>query len=291
MKTLRVPASSANLGPGFDTLGLALNLYLECRFAANDTLRIEVSGRDAAAISRDSSNLIWHTMAAYGAPPVHLQIQNEIPLGKGLGSSAAAITAGVVMANELLGWNWTRAQILNETARLEGHPDNVAACTLGGVVASACGDDGQAHAVRLDLPAGIDLAVVTPNFILPTKKARAALPECYPRADVIFNLQRTALLVAALAKGSLPDFAASLSDRLHQPYRASLVPGLTEILALREPGLLGCVLSGAGPSVLVFFESGASECCRRVAETFAAHGQQTEILRAGIAAEGYGLSL
>jgi homoserine kinase len=290
MKTVRVPASSANLGPGFDTLGLALDIYLECSFAASESLRIEVWGRDAASIATDASNLIWKTLAAYGAPPVLLHIRNEIPLGKGLGSSAAAITAAVVMANDLLGWKWTRAQVLDETARLEGHPDNVAACTLGGVTASAFGDDGKAHAVRLDLPAGIGLSVVTPGFVLPTSTARAALPDCYPRTDVIFNLQRVALMVAALATGSVRDFAASLGDRLHQPYRASLVPGLAEILALREPGLLGCVLSGAGPSVLVFFEEGAQGCCGRVAETFAAHGQPAEILSATIAAEGYRLS-
>jgi homoserine kinase len=289
MKTLRVPASSANLGPGFDTLGLALDAHLECRFALSDALEIEVSGRDVELIARDSTNLIWKTMAAYGAPSIRLEIHNEIPLGKGLGSSAAAITAGVVMANELMGWNWTRAQVLDETARLEGHPDNVAACTYGGVTASAfC--DGRAHAVRLDLPDGIEVAVVAPGFMLPTKTARAALPECYPRGDVIFNLQRTALLVAALAKGSVAEFSAALRDRLHQPYRACLVPGLAEILALRAAGLLGCVLSGAGPSVLVFFEKGAKECCARVAETFAVHGQNSEILSAGIAMAGYELS-
>ena len=287
-KTLRVPASSANLGPGFDTLGVALDIHLECRFALSETLEIHARGRDAEMIATDSSNLIWKTMAAYGAPPVRLEIHNDIPLGKGLGSSAAAITAGVVMASELLGWNWTRAQVLDETARLEGHPDNVAACTYGGVTASAFAD-GKAHAVRLDLPAGIEVAVVAPDFMLPTRTARAALPECYPRADVIFNLQRTALLVAAMAKGSVEDFSAALCDRLHQQYRACLVPGLAEILALREPGLLGCVLSGAGPSVLVFFEKGAEGCCRRVTDTFAAHGQSAEILRAGIAEEGYGL--
>jgi homoserine kinase len=289
MKTLRVPASSANLGPGFDTLGLALEIYLECEFTESDLLKIEVSGRDAESISTDSTNLIWQTMAAYGAPPVHLRIHNEIPLGKGLGSSAAAITAGVVMANELLGWGWTRFQVLDETARLEGHPDNVAACTLGGVTASSLGADGRTHAIKLQLPPGIDLAVVTPNFVLPTKTARAALPDCYPRADAIFNLQRVALLVAALAKGSIADFAASLDDRLHQPYRAALVPGLDAILALKEPGLLGCVLSGAGPSVLVFFEEGAQLCCERVRETFQTCGQGAEIIRVGVASEGYEL--
>jgi homoserine kinase len=290
MRTVRVPASSANLGPGFDTLGLALDIYLECRFAPSDALRIEVAGRDSELISTGASNLIWQTMAAYGAPPVHLTVQNGIPLGKGLGSSAAAITAGVVMANELLGLGWTRGRVLDETARLEGHPDNVAACTFGGVTASAFGDDGKAHAVRMDLPEEIGIAVVTPDFALPTKTARAALPDCYPRADVIFNLQRVALMVAALAAGSVKDFAVALGDRLHQPYRAGLVPGLTEILALREPGLLGCALSGAGPSVLVFFERGAHSCCGRVVETFAAHGQSAEIVRASVAPAGYELS-
>jgi homoserine kinase len=287
--TVRVPASSANLGPGFDTLGLALDLYLECTFAPSEALRIEVTGRDSALIATDESNLIWRTIAAYGSPPIALHIHNGIPLGKGLGSSAAAITAAVVIANELLGWGWTRASVLDETARLEGHPDNVAACTLGGVTASAVGNDGKAHALRLDLPPGIELAVVTPDFVLPTQTARAALPDCYPRADTIFNLQRVALMVAALAKGSLPDFAASLGDRLHQPYRASLVPGLEDILALKVPGLIGCVLSGAGPSVLVFFEHGADPCCAVVAETFARHGQKTEIFHVRCAADGYRL--
>src|SRR5260221_14081524 len=134
-KTVRVPASSANLGPGFDTLGMALDIYLECVFQVAGRLHIEVSGRDAESIPADQTNLIWQTIAAYGAPPIELSIHNAIPLGKGLGSSAAAITAGIAIANELLGWNWPRAQILNEAARIEGHPDNVAACVLGGIVA------------------------------------------------------------------------------------------------------------------------------------------------------------
>jgi homoserine kinase len=290
MKTVRVPASSANLGPGFDTLGLALDIYLECRFSPNDTLAIEVAGRDAESIATNETNLIWRTIAGYGAPPIRLHIENDIPLGKGLGSSAAALTAGVVIANELLGLNWSRTQILNEAARMEGHPDNVAACVLGGVTVSAIDDSGNARALRLDLPPAINLAVVVPDFRLPTSTARAALPDCYSREDAIFNLQRVALFVASLAQGSAPDFAAALSDRFHQPYREGLVPGLAPILALHAPGLLGCVLSGAGPSVLVFFEQGAENCCQLVADTFAANGQRATILHAGVAREGFHVS-
>jgi homoserine kinase len=289
-KTVRVPASSANLGPGFDTLGLALDIYLECRFASSDSLSIEVAGRDAASIATDETNLIWRTIAGYCSQPIHLQIDNDIPLGKGLGSSAAALTAGVVIANELLGTNWSRAQILNEAARREGHPDNVAACVLGGVTVSAIDDNGNARAIRLDLPPAINVAVVVPDFTLATSKARAALPECYPREDAVFNIQRVALLVAALAKGSASDFSAALSDRLHQPYREDLVPGLARILALRTPGLFGCTLSGAGPSVIVFFEAGAENCCRLVTDTFALHGQRATVLHAGVDKEGFHVS-
>jgi homoserine kinase len=290
MKTVRVPASSANLGPGFDTLGLALDIYLECRFAPAEKLEISIAGRDAESIATDETNLIWRTVAGYTSQPIRLEIENDIPLGKGLGSSAAALTAGVVIANELLGAAWSRTKILNEAARMEGHPDNVAACVLGGVVASAIDDSGAARSLRLDLPPAINLAVVVPDFTLPTSMARAALPECYSREDAVFNLQRVALLVASLARGSASDFAAALSDRFHQHYREGLVPGLKQILALRASGLLGCVLSGAGPSVLVFFEEGAEDCCRLVTDTFALHGQRATVLHAGVAREGFHVS-
>src|SRR5512140_1006360 len=156
---LRVPASSANLGPGFDALGLALGVYLACRFRRSEQLAICVAGRDAELIPCDASNLIWRTAEMVAAdldeelPPVELQIRNDIPLGKGLGSSAAALTAGVVIADQLLGLNWRPLRILDEAARIEGHPDNVAACVLGSIVASAIDSGGTARAVRLHLPA------------------------------------------------------------------------------------------------------------------------------------------
>ena len=230
--TIRVPASSANLGPGFDALGLALGIYLECRFRPSETLRITVTGRDCDSIPNTEDNLIWQTALAVGRdlgetlPPVELHIQNEIPLGKGLGSSAAALTAGVVIADQLLGLHWKKLRILDEAAKIEGHPDNVAACVLGSIVTSAIDSGGVAHAVRLELHERYDVAIVVPDSVLPTSKARSVLPDCYSKEDTIFNVQRAALLIAALATGATSAFPTALEDRLHQPYRAELFPGL-----------------------------------------------------------------
>ena len=292
---LRVPASSANLGPGFDALGLALSIYLECRFRPAGALTIRVVGRDAAEIPATGENLIWQTALAVARdtgerlPFVELEIHNDIPLGKGLGSSAAALTAGVVIADRLLGLGWKPHRILDEAARIEGHPDNVAACVLGSIVASATDAHGETRAVRIDLPAEMNLAVVVPDYQLPTAMARAVLPETVSRADAVFNVQRAALLIAALATGSTLAFPTALEDRLHQPYRAPLIPGMEEILRLRAPGLLGCALSGSGPSILVFHERGCEQVCDLVRQIFALHGRQAEILWAQIADHGYEL--
>jgi homoserine kinase len=294
---VRVPASSANLGPGFDALGLALKIPLVCRFRESDVLRISVTGRDAEQIPTGEENLIWQTAKRVARdfhrvtmPPIELEIDNQIPLGKGLGSSAAALTAGVVIADRVLGLGWKPLRILDEAAEIEGHPDNVAAAVLGSVVASAIDSHGAARAVRLDWPERYGVAVVAPDFDLPTVQARAVLPESYSREDVVFNVQRAALLIAALATGTTSAFPAALEDRLHQPYRASLVPGLEEILRLRAPGLLGCVLSGAGPSILVFYEKGCEEVCELISQIFAMHGRQSEILWAGIDLDGLQVS-
>src|SRR5260370_39038686 len=239
--SLRVPASSANLGPGFDALGLALGIYLDCRFRPSDKLSITVTGRDCQTISTGEDNVIWQTALAVAKDPrstispVELQVDNQIPVGKGLGSSAAALTAGVVIADRLLGLGWKRPRILDEAARLEGHPDNVAACVLGSLVASAIDAGGGARAVRLELSPHFGIGIVVPDFMLPTKEARAVLPDCYSRADAIFNVRRAALLGSALATGTVSAFPTALEDRLHHPYRGRLVPGLSDILKLRAP--------------------------------------------------------
>jgi len=291
--TVRVPASSANLGPGFDALGMALGVYLTCRFRRCSELRISAAGRDSESIPTGADNMIWQTAMTVAAnlgcqmPPIELEIQNDIPIGKGLGSSAAALTAGVVIADLVLDLGWKPLRMLDEAARLEGHPDNVAACTLGSIVASAIDSGGVARAVRLELPQRFGVAVVVPDFDLPTSKARAVLPASYSREDAVFNVQRAALLMAALAAGAIWAFPAALEDRFHQPYRVPLVPGLDEILKLRAPGLLGCVLSGAGPSILVFYERGYECVCDLVRQIFALHGHHSDTLHAGIADRGF----
>ncbi len=293
---LRVPASSANLGPGFDALGLALSPYLDCRFRLSDQLTIRASGRDSDLISTEEDNLIWQTALTVAEhtgetmPPVELEVHNDIPLGKGLGSSAAALTAGVILADVMLGLGWRNYRILDEAARIEGHPDNVAACVLGSIVASAIDSSGMTRAVRLELPPSFEVAVVVPDFPLPTHEARAVLPDAYSKADVVFNVQRSALLIAALATGTISAFPAALEDRLHQPYRQKLVPGLEEILKLRAPGLLGCCLSGAGPSILVFFEKGHQQVVRHVQQIFEAFGHAAEILDSKVDRQGYQLT-
>jgi len=290
---VRVPASSANLGPGFDALGLALGLYLTCTFEPADRLTIRATGRDADRIPTGEDNLIWQTALRVARDvgdvlhPIALYIDNDIPIEKGLGSSAAALTAGVVIADQLLGLHWKPHRILDEAAQIEGHPDNVAACVLGSIVASAIDAGGVARAVRLELPAIYDVAVVVPDFLLPTAAARAVLPEQYARQDAVFNVQRSALLIAALATGTTSAFPAAFEDRMHQPYRYSLVPGLEEIVNLRAPGLLGCALSGAGPSILVFYEKEYAQVCDLVRQIFALHGHESETLPVHIATTGY----
>lgn len=258
---LRLPATSANLGPGFDALGLAMALYLTIDATAAPAFHIEATGRDAALCARLDNNLILSTYAGVltsaGKPitPLRLQLQNEIPLGMGCGSSAAALLAGVLLANHFGNLDWSSQQILEEACHREGHPDNVAACWLGGMTTSAMADSAVITATfGQNLTWNLILAL--PSASLATEKARALLPATYTRADAVANVQNTALLVAAFALNRGDLLRTAMVDRIHQPYRQQACPLLPLLLPLvGEPGVLGVALSGAGPSVLLITEN------------------------------------
>ena len=260
---LVLPATSANLGPGFDSVGLALALSLTIDAEVNSApgappLTIEATGRNADRVSRTNNNMIFETCrevlehAGRAVSPLHLRIHNEIPLSMGLGSSAAALLAGVLLANHFGALGWALHACIDEASRREGHPDNVAACALGGFTISAVDENGAVVAATCgsDLPWKLLLAL--PSTSLATERARALLPAIYSRADAVANLQRTALLVSAFALGRGDLLRTAMQDRLHQPYRMEACPLLPRLLPLAgEPGILGVALSGAGPSVLL----------------------------------------
>jgi homoserine kinase len=259
----KVPASTANLGPGFDALGMALSLYswIEVAEADDGKARLELFGKELAGVSADGDNLIWKAVrrvfdeAGVPLPALHIGFCTEIPLARGLGSSANAIVGGLAAANALIGSPLPDARLFEIATSLEGHPDNVGACLFGGIVA-ATWDGVRARHVRLDPPENLEVLVAIPAFHLRTEQARHALPDTYSRADAVFNIGRSSLLVAALAAGRLDLLGFAMQDRLHQPYRAALIPGMAKILAeAPEHGALGAALSGAGPTMLAFVDS------------------------------------
>lgn len=283
MAKVRVPASTSNLGPGFDCFGLALKMYLTVQATvapdSSEPCRVQTTGaKENEVLPRNAANLIYRAMAfaarreGVSLPSVDLAVHNEIPLASGLGSSAAAIVAGVKLCSLLTEHEMTDATVLNYATEFEGHPDNVGASLHGGFVISCLKDDRTVVSTKCDWPSHIRVVVVSPHSQLPTHVARAALPRTVSRADAIYNLQRTALFTAALAQQRYDLFREAMCDRLHQPQRESLVPGLAEALGLpRTAGLLGIALSGAGPSILALVESHDEEIGGSIANCFSTH--------------------
>jgi homoserine kinase len=258
MLRLKLPATSANLGPGFDALGLAMRLFLEIEAVPAEEFRITAAGRDAALVGALERNLMVETYRglAPAGPALELKIENGIPLGMGCGSSAAALVAGVMLANHFGALGLTDEDVVAEASRREGHPDNVAACFYGGLTASAMAD-GKVTAASFGAELGWRLLLALPGEGLATTKARAMLPESYRRRDVVANIQATALLVAAFALDRPDLLGAGTRDAVHQPYRESACPLLPLLLPLAgRAGIYSVTLSGAGPSVLLIADKG-----------------------------------
>lgn len=273
---VRIPASSANLGPGFDALALALALYNEVELEESDRVSVTIHGEGAGRLDAGAHNVVARGAArafeaagrSFRGATIHCV--NRIPLGRGLGSSAAAWVGGLVGGNAVLGAPLGRDALLTLAARAEGHPDNVAAAVLGGLTVSCPTEDGVV-AVALPVPPDIGWVALVPEVESSTREARAVLPESVPRADAVFNVQRVSLLLAALGAGRADLLAPAMRDRLHQPYRLRLFPWMSAVeAAAHEAGALGCVLSGAGSAMLAAVR-GSSEPVARAMEA-ALHG-------------------
>lgn len=279
---MRVPATTANLGPGFDALGLALELYNYIEVTpgtGTESLSITVQGEGRDDLPRGRDNLVYQAVArafqerSLHPPALSLYLVNNIPLARGLGSSAAAIVGGLLVAQELLAVPLSQEELLALACQLEGHPDNVSAALLGGLVISCSGKQGRYHYLKARPPESLRLVVAIPELRLSTQEARRVLPDVLSRSDAVFNLSRTALLTASLLTNDLSALALALEDRLHQPYRSPLIPGMEEVFqAARQAGALGVALSGSGPSIIAFAEDNLERIGAAMVNAFARHG-------------------
>ena len=277
--TVKVPGTSANCGAGFDCLGLAVTIYNEFEFTFNKNARLDITakGEGADTIPNDEKNIVWQSARMIferaGVKDINgaeIRMNNHVPMSRGLGSSAAAIVAGLIGANAQIDNHFSRQDILKFATEIEGHPDNVAPAIFGGFTVSVM-EKNQVQTFSFLPKIRLKLIVAVPDFPLSTKLARQVLPKTVPLKDAIFNVSRASLLIAALIEGKEKFLPAAFDDALHQPYRTKLVPGMSEVFqAAKNAGALGVVLSGAGPCLIAF-----SAANRKIENDIAAEMVQT----------------
>jgi homoserine kinase len=292
---VKIPATTANLGPGFDALGLALDLWNEAEFAPASTFSLEIEGEGAERLPTDHESLVvqaarkLYEAAGKELPPLKIRCLNRIPPGAGLGSSAAAVLTGLLGANALLGEPFTRDDILQLAAEMEGHPDNVAPALLGGLVVSMV-ENGPVIARKLagaESLGKFNITIVVPDFEFPTEEARAVLPEQVPLKDAVQNIGRAVLVAEAFRTGDLELLGRAMDDALHQPYRLPLIPGAREAMqAGREAGAAAVALSGAGPSLVAFSVKRDEAIGDAMRQAFEAAGLRSRTLSAGVSLQG-----
>lgn len=275
---IAVPATTANIGPGFDCLGAALSLHNSFTFSLLDsspaTVVITATGAEASRVSTDASNLAYQAFAklyhqlGQPVPSVNIDIQLGVPLARGLGSSATAIAAGIIGANSLAGSPLSLAAVIKLAIEIEGHPDNVVPALMGGCRLAATGLNGEWQICEIPWHPSITAIAAIPNFELSTTEARRVLPDSYSRADAIFNAAHLGLLLRGLETGNADWLQAALHDRIHQPYRQALIPGYEAVQqAAITAGAYGLVISGAGPTLLALAEVTQAEQIRTAIAT------------------------
>ncbi len=270
MISIQVPATSANMGPGFDSIGVALQLYNHLWVEEiPEGVEIEVRRKQPIEIPTDETNLIYQTMRHFyekkglAMPGVRLVQEDYIPMVRGLGSSAACIVGGLLAANALAGNPCGREELAQMAAMLEGHPDSSNPAIFGSMVVGAQGEKIMRH-VRLELPDDLLFAIMVPDFPVSTEKARGVLPASYSRGDVVYNVSRGALLVASILTGNYENLAMAMEDKIHQPYRKTLIPGMEEIFEAADGfGAAACYLSGAGSTLMAMVRRDGAEVFQR----------------------------
>lgn len=284
---VEVPATTANLGPGFDSLGLALDVWNRFDVAIPEEgeqkgVQVSCEGEGEGALPEGAENLVYRAMVRCFdgeelPESLRIHIHNRVPLSSGLGSSATAVVAGVLAANAFRRRPLSDDRLLELATEIEGHPDNVAPALRGGLVVSALKRGGGVEAVSVQLPEALKVCVAVPDLHLSTRFARAKLPEQIPRSDAVFNLSRAALWVAAATAGEFEALRTATEDALHQPYRSEFIPGLEEVFAAAlDRGAFGVALSGSGPSVAAF--------CSEQRLAAVGEGMREAFRRAGLAA-------
>ena len=276
--TIRVPATSANLGPAFDCLALALSIYDTFTVQRAQSSSVCVRGEGAGVLHTDERNMFFQAyraaarLARQEAPAARVAAQNAIPIARGLGSSAAAVIAGTLAANELLALQWTPADVLRSALTVETHQDNLVAALCGGLTASVK-DGHDVRWITLPFPKRMKVILAVPAYEVPTVRARSALPATVPFADAAQNIGRAVLLAAALSRGQVQQVAGLMADRLHQPYRRQMTPGAAEAMdAARDAGALDAAVSGAGPTVIALATDGESQIRGAMEAAYAACG-------------------
>lgn len=278
-----MPASTTNLGPGFDVLGLAVQLYSTVELEEiSRGIQVEVCGVNRELIPCDESNRAYKAskfiFEQVGKQPggIKLTLNNGIPVERGLGGSGSATLGGLLTANLICGEPFSKDELLNFAFELEGHPDNVAASLLGGFVV-ACIDDAKIHRVKFRCPDYLKVAFVIPDFPLNTEKARKALPQSIPHKDAVFNVSRCSFLVASILTGNLNSLSIGMDDKLHQPYRKPLIPGIKDVFdAALDAGALSVALSGAGPTMAAFCVENGEAIAANMKRAFKRHNIESE---------------
>lgn len=291
--TVFTPATTANLGPGFDCLGLSLDLWNQTTLIlSGDSLKISISGEGAGELPLDESNLIYRSFCFAASkhaqkitPGISIDCLNHIPVSSGLGSSSAAVIAGLMAANYLMDLQMTDHEIITLGLELEGHADNISACLLGGLITVLTDETIPVFKKWRIQP--LQAAIALPQIALSTKQARKVMPKYYSRDEVIFNIGRASMLLGAFITGEYDLMRIAMEDRIHQPYRLGLIPGATDaIKAALDAGAYGAALSGAGPSVIAFYDSQNEALEASIQEALRAQMASTRIFSLSVIEKG-----